>query len=284
MEKTYYLDLMTLIESLEQQSATLHADLPEGVPPGIFEKCRGFVRIRNGAIAGCSIIGKSGPLLDGQGALQYLVDIKKWEVKLVGVKPNTTTSSPSVTPPAQTQPGQRMPSSSLSSTLNQGPASTPPPQNPYSTTAHSQGTHSIPPSQSLAQNQYASNPNQNHYIPQNAYQTPQTSESLAHLPYPTTSQPYRAQNSAQLPPSPYTSAYIEQYREGRSTVFIPHQRMALHPSLLENVPPRERIVIRMVLAMVNGQRTVDQIKEQLRLPADTVDRTLIELRRMRVID
>jgi hypothetical protein len=59
--------------------------------------------------------------------------------------------------------------------------------------------------------------------------------------------------------------------------------MPLLPGHLDGMSAKERIALRSVLALVNGQRSVDQIKTQMHLPSETVERVLWQLYRMQII-
>jgi len=64
----------------------------------------------------------------------------------------------------------------------------------------------------------------------------------------------------------------------------PRQKRALDPSLLQQFSYGQSLVLRTVYALVNGQRTVEQMKLQLRLPAETVEGALAILRTLDVIE
>jgi hypothetical protein len=64
----------------------------------------------------------------------------------------------------------------------------------------------------------------------------------------------------------------------------PRPLVSLDQSLFQTFPPKNRLVLRMVFALVNGQRTPAQIKAQLRLPAETVDEALQILHSMGIIE
>src|SRR5690348_12167426 len=66
-------------------------------------------------------------------------------------------------------------------------------------------------------------------------------------------------------------------------VIIPHRNMPLLRGHLDGLNAKERIALRSVLALVNGQRSVDQIKTQMHLPSETVERVLWQLYRMQII-
>ncbi len=62
------------------------------------------------------------------------------------------------------------------------------------------------------------------------------------------------------------------------------QKRMLDPSLLGHLDMRQRLVLRTVLTMVNGQRTARQIREQLNLPPNVVDEVLAYLHSIDVIE
>lgn len=77
----------------------------------------------------------------------------------------------------------------------------------------------------------------------------------------------------QAPPAP--SAFA---------LYTPRPLMALDPALLQQFHPRQRLVLRLVYALVNGQRTPTQIKAQLRLPPEAVDEAIQSLHDLGVIE
>jgi hypothetical protein len=58
----------------------------------------------------------------------------------------------------------------------------------------------------------------------------------------------------------------------------------LDAAFLEPFSPKQRLILRMVFALINGQRTPAQIKAQLRIPPETVDEALRSLYALRVIE
>lgn len=64
---------------------------------------------------------------------------------------------------------------------------------------------------------------------------------------------------------------------------IPQRAMPLLPGHLDGLSAKERIVLRSVLALINGQRSVEQIKAQMHLPPETVERVLWQLYRLQII-
>ncbi len=213
MDKIYRLDLLTLIESLQQQSATLTAELPAGLIPGVFEECKGFVRLENGEITKSAIIGKSGPQVSGPNALKYLHTVNRWLVSIERDINDTGPQTPARLPIPPSEPQYTAPLPPMTITQSQqtfgGGIFTPPPG-------------SLPP--------------------QTDFPFPQT------------------------------------------FVVVPRQRAPLPEALLRRLSHRERMVFRLVYTMVNGQRSIDQIKEQLHLSGETIDHVLEELRRLRAVD
>jgi hypothetical protein len=66
--------------------------------------------------------------------------------------------------------------------------------------------------------------------------------------------------------------------------YVPRPLMPLDPALLNQFSAKDRLILRMVYALVNGQRTPTQIKAQLRLPPESVDEALRSLHALRVIE
>ena len=62
------------------------------------------------------------------------------------------------------------------------------------------------------------------------------------------------------------------------------QKRPLDPFFLQNVSMRERFIVHSVFAMVNGKRTSEEIKFQLRLSPEEVDDALNWLRMLDVIE
>lgn len=62
------------------------------------------------------------------------------------------------------------------------------------------------------------------------------------------------------------------------------QKRMLDPSLLGHLDMRQRLILRTVLTMVNGQRSARQIKEQLNLPPHVVDEVLAYLYSIDIIE
>ena len=68
------------------------------------------------------------------------------------------------------------------------------------------------------------------------------------------------------------------------TVYAPRSLMPLDYADLHPFTAKQRLVLRMVFALVNGERTPTHIKGQLRLPAETVDEALRSLHSLGVIE
>ena len=66
--------------------------------------------------------------------------------------------------------------------------------------------------------------------------------------------------------------------------YIPRPLVALDMAVIQSFPAKDRLVLRMVFALIDGQRTSEQIKTQLRLPPEKVDEALRSLRAMRFIE
>jgi hypothetical protein len=104
--KTYYLNLLALIQQLGQQTVVLYTAFPRGIPE-IPEPCIGTVHVQEGRIVECSIEGRSGASISGTKACQILRSVAAWQVKSeldkhgMGVHPSepvTPSSLPQVQP------------------------------------------------------------------------------------------------------------------------------------------------------------------------------------------
>jgi hypothetical protein len=66
--------------------------------------------------------------------------------------------------------------------------------------------------------------------------------------------------------------------------YVPRIIKPLEPSLLNGYTMQQRVILRTVFAMINGQRAVSQMKGLLHLSSEAVDEALIALKSIRVID
>ncbi len=83
-------------------------------------------------------------------------------------------------------------------------------------------------------------------------------------------QSLQAQNTNSAPSFPFS--------------YIPRPLGDLEPYLLNGYTSKQRLVLRTVFAMVNGERTVEQIKAQLNLSSDAVDEALMYLNSISLIE
>ena len=114
MTQIYYLDLPTLIDTLRGQSATLEANLPSNFS-GLNGPGRGLVRLQEGRITECIILGRNGPLASGDIALRRLRAISIWQVTFMDQFP--TPSLPLTPPPFPATPPQALPGTSQTGPL-----------------------------------------------------------------------------------------------------------------------------------------------------------------------
>jgi hypothetical protein len=100
--------------------------------------------------------------------------------------------------------------------------------------------------------------------------------------------PYLEQTFRAMKQSGYQPAYQTpqpRYVPPPPTVLhAPRPIRPLDAALLYQFSTKERLVLRMVFMTVNGQRTVEQIKDQLRLPTEVVEAALTRLRALGVIE
>lgn len=94
-----------------------------------------------------------------------------------------------------------------------------------------------------------------------------------------------------LPPSwhtppPHKSVPLQQPITGPQNVYqpgIPQLRGPLTPFILNQYSSQQRIILRMVYALIDGQKSIEQIKAQLHLTPDAIDSALAVLRQHTII-
>jgi hypothetical protein len=69
-----------------------------------------------------------------------------------------------------------------------------------------------------------------------------------------------------------------------SDQYIPHRIALLEPDLLSGYSSKQRVILRTVFAMINGQRTIEQIKGHLHLSPKAVDEALNYLHWLGVVE
>lgn len=62
------------------------------------------------------------------------------------------------------------------------------------------------------------------------------------------------------------------------------QKRPLDPQLLQHEPLKQRLILRSVYVLINGVRSVEEIKAHLRLPPADIDNALIRLRALDLIE
>jgi hypothetical protein len=252
MNNTYYLNLATLLKTLANISAILMAELPDGVP-GYDEPCKGYIRVHNNAIIMSVIMNDGRIIAEGLQALQLLENNKKWHV--------------SFSPDLLDNPEQQK--------------LLPPPSQPF------QNSDTIPPQFSGKANRRSfSIPVQQSPTtgPLPRQQGPSTDPNISPATGPLPPQSHFSNMGQLYTPSPTQSEIPAVARQ-----FIPdgkvfQQQTPLSSQLIERYNAKERLILRTVYAKINGQRRVDQLKEELRLPVATVERDLSELYRLGMIE
>ncbi len=81
--------------------------------------------------------------------------------------------------------------------------------------------------------------------------------------------------------NPFTQGYSP---PSLPTVYTPRVVRPLDAALLVQFSTKQRLMLRMVFALVNGQRTVEQIKTQVHVPAEVVEEALTTLRNLGIIE
>src|SRR6185437_6040150 len=80
MDKVYYLDLQTVLEYLEGQSALLFTEV---TVPGRREPCMGYLFWKNSTLIGCLIqVAGDAIWLEGEQAYQLLKTNNEWRVRM----------------------------------------------------------------------------------------------------------------------------------------------------------------------------------------------------------
>lgn len=80
VEKTYHLDLKTLLEYLRGKSATLRATL---LLPRNRQPCQGYIFVRSGSVIRGYVFSPNGALLaQGQNAYTQLSSVTEWRVRI----------------------------------------------------------------------------------------------------------------------------------------------------------------------------------------------------------
>lgn len=64
---------------------------------------------------------------------------------------------------------------------------------------------------------------------------------------------------------------------------VPRPLISLDSHLLNGYTPKQRVILRTVFAMVNGERTVEQIKGQLNLSSDAIEDALAHLHALGIV-
>lgn len=88
----------------------------------------------------------------------------------------------------------------------------------------------------------------------------------------------------QLPGQQERSGKIAQTFSFIPDTHIPRVIGSLEPSLLQGYTPQQRVILRTVFAMINGQRAVVQMKGQLHLSHEAVNEALTSLKSIGVIE
>ncbi len=101
MGKIYYLDLKTLLETLEGQSCILQREIPKNITR-LSENCLCSMRVSTyGQITSCVLVESNGRQYDAIPILQALYALENWDVTIV---PESKQLSPSLYAPQQDSP------------------------------------------------------------------------------------------------------------------------------------------------------------------------------------
>lgn len=273
--KAYYLDLQTLLDylSVHGESCVLTTTLKE-------RNRVGYVVVSNGAMVNCYISEGEKVVLQGKQAHKVLAKYSEWYVQLQydqqGMFPpsaapqNFSPSTPYNQPlppiksgPLSSEPEQNFPREQSSTPRSGPPGGQSPTANPKSGPISGQGP-ALYPSSSNDQ-------------PPTPKSGPISGQGPALYP----GSP-NDQLPGQRPRTP--SGPIPVQRSNAPLRWFPVlKRELLHEEFLA-LPTRQRMIIRLVLTMVNGRRSVEEIKAQLQLSPETVESVLEYLRALNVIE
>lgn len=91
---------------------------------------------------------------------------------------------------------------------------------------------------------------------------------------------------AQFSPQPASAPFLEVSPASVSNPWSPplRQKGSLDLALLQNLPIKERLVLRSVFAMINGKRSNEEIKAQLHLSSKDIDDALTRLHVLNLIE
>lgn len=204
----------------------------------------GYVVVRNGAMVSCSVNEGERTVLQGKQAYKMLAQSSEWHVQLQDDPPTPPPSTPSPNFPSFSTNSQHLPIVSTDFPGEQSPA--------------------LRPSFS--------------------------SDQLPALRRGTTSGHWPAINphslGGQWPAvEPGTSSgHLPVTRLNFPPEWSPRVKRGLSQEEFMALPTRQRMIIRLVLTMINGARSVEDIKAQLQLSPETVENTLAYLRARNIIE
>lgn len=251
MDNMYYLNLAALLKTLAAVSAILTAELPDGIP-GHTEPCKGFIRVHDNSIIMCAVLKRGKVIAEGLQALQFLQNHKAWHVSFPPDLLSDTGSHQAPSFPSQPSQRANITSSRLPAQENQRYFRT--------LVQASPTTGSFPQPPALLVNA----------------RDPQMTDPLSQ----------KELVSAPEQPSSYTSTQ-QKVPVTRPVIIadgkVFQQQMTLTSEMIGKYNPRERLILRTVYSKINGQRRVDQLKDDLRLPAVIVERSLAELCQLGII-
>lgn len=93
--------------------------------------------------------------------------------------------------------------------------------------------------------------------------------------------------SVQVPPQPFPFSPPPFYSNSSNSLYSWQplkQKRNLDSSLLQSLPVQQRLTVRMVFTMINGERSLEEIKARLQLPPGVVDEIVSKLRTLDLIE
>lgn len=89
---------------------------------------------------------------------------------------------------------------------------------------------------------------------------------------------------AQVPPQPIPFSPTSLHGAPLNNWQPLKQKRDLHPSLLQSLPANQRLIVRMVFTMINGERSLDEVKARLQVPPNVIDEVVNWLRSRDIIE
>jgi hypothetical protein len=323
IDNMFYLNLATLLKTLDAASAILMAELPDGIP-GYAEPCKGYISVQNNSILGCAIVSNGKVVAQGRQALQFLENHRAWHIRfppdlLDRIENRSGSRAPSprgnVTQPLS--PGRVTRSLSLGGNVTQ-PLSpgrvtrslSPPRDELRSSSDHLSASPTTGPLQRSVHwtdthHLSTTNPEHLRLKPDSRDAgADSTGDGVAGQGAKSDFANYRPKGPDDGGLGPRTTRPLTRHTtEEASLYMVPqrdessianprmivdsrvfHPRVAFTAEMLRKYNPEERLILRTVYSNIDGLRRVDQLKRDLQFPSAMIERALVELQRLGIIN